>query len=118
MHSHKMEPNLCVPNPDFPGTIVNLDVLYQSNSLRYRIKRSGLHLSLWVQNRFLCITYRRCMTASATPYAKDFWNPILGYRDGCFVIVIPLMMIFLMECSTTPILMKSFLVFIRIIPIV
>src|SRR6218665_244457 len=26
MHSHKMEPNVCVPNPYFPGTIVILDV--------------------------------------------------------------------------------------------
>src|SRR6218665_2088081 len=40
------------------------------------------------------------MTASATPYAKDFLSPIVGYRDRCFVI--PFMMIFLMECSTTP----------------
>src|SRR6218665_2647897 len=81
------------------------------------MKCSVLHLGLGVHNRFLCITYRRCMTASATPYAKDLWSPILGYRDRCFVIVIPLMMTFLMECSTTPILIKGFLGFIRIISI-
>src|SRR6218665_2538470 len=97
-----MELNFCVPNPDFPGTISNFDVCYQSNNFRRRIKCSALHLGLGVHKRFLCITYRRCMTASATSYAKDFWSPILGYRDRCFVIVIPLMMIFLMECSTTP----------------
>src|SRR6218665_3649911 len=86
---------------------------YQRNGLCGRIKRSVLHLGLWVHKRFLCITYRRCMTASATPYAKDFLSPIFGYRDRCFVIVIPLMMIFLMECSTTPILVKGLVGFIR-----
>src|SRR6218665_73314 len=69
---------------------------YQRNGLCSRIKRSVLHLGLWVHKRFLSITYRRCMTASATPYAKDFLSPIFGYRDRCFVI--PFMMIFLMEC--------------------
>src|SRR6218665_1407000 len=91
---------------------------YQSNSFRHRIKCSVLHLGLWVHKRFLCITYRRCMTASATPYAKDFRSPIFGYRDRCFVIVIPLMMIFLMECSTTAIFKNGFFGFIRIISIV
>src|SRR6218665_3549813 len=91
---------------------------YQSNGFRCRIKYSVLHLGLWVHKRFLCITYRRCMTASATPYAKDFLSPIFGYRDRRFVIVISLMMIFLMECSTTPILVKGLLGFIRIISIV
>src|SRR6218665_2814157 len=91
---------------------------YQSNGLCCHIKRSVLRLGLWVHKRFLCITYRRCMTASATPYAKDFLNPIFGYRDLCFVIVISLMMIFLMECSTTPILVKGLVGFIRKISIV
>src|SRR6218665_3501151 len=80
---------------------------YQRNGLCCRIKRSVLRLGLWVHKRFLSITYRRCMTASATAYAKDFLSPIFGYRDRCFVIVIPFMMIFLMECSTTPILFKG-----------
>src|SRR6218665_2142604 len=53
------------------------------------------------------------MTASSTPYAKDLWCPILRYRDCCFLIVIPLMMKSLMGVSTTPILMKCFLGFIR-----
>src|SRR6218665_2405005 len=91
---------------------------YQNNCFWRRNICSVLHLGLWVHKRFLCITYRRCMTASETPYAKDFWSPILGYRDRCFVIVIPLMMIFLVECSTTAILMKEFFGFIRIISIV
>src|SRR6218665_3365431 len=91
---------------------------YQSHNFWYRIKCSGLQLSLSLRNRFLCITYRRCMTASATPYAKDFWSPILGYRDCCFMIVFPLTMIIVMECSTTQILMKGFIGFIRIIPII
>ena len=56
------------------------------------------------------------MTASATSYAKDFLSPIFGYRDSCFVI--PLMMISLMECSTTPILVKGLIGFIRKISIV
>src|SRR6218665_1208636 len=56
------------------------------------------------------------MTASATPYAKDFLSPIFGYRDRCFVI--PVLMIFLMECSTTPILVKGLIGFIRKISIV
>src|SRR6218665_3788551 len=77
---------------------------YQRNVLCCRIKRSVLSLGVWVNKRFLSITYRRCMTASATPYAQDFLSPIFGYRDRCFVI--PFMMIFLMECSTTPILVK------------
>src|SRR6218665_674077 len=58
------------------------------------------------------------MTASDTPYAKDLWCPILRYRDRCFLIFIPLMMTFLMGVSTTPILMKCFLGFIRVILIV
>src|SRR6218665_1106079 len=58
------------------------------------------------------------MTASATPYAKDLWCPILRYRDCCFLMVIPLMVILLMGVSTTPILMKGLLGFIRIIVIV
>src|SRR6218665_849522 len=91
---------------------------YQRNGLCCRIKRSVLRLGLWVHKPFLSITYRRCMTASATPYAKDFLSPISGYRDRCFVIVIPLMMIFLMECSTTPILVKGLVGFIRKISIV
>src|SRR6218665_810944 len=91
---------------------------YQRNGLCSRIKRSVLHLGLWVHKRFLSITYRRCMTASATPYAKDFLSPIFGYRDRCFMIVIPFMMIFLMECSTTPILVKGLVGFIRKISIV
>src|SRR6218665_964679 len=72
---------------------------------------------VWVcgcRNGFLA--YRRCMTASATPYAKDFLSPIFGYRDRCFVI--PFMMIFLMECSTTPIPVKGLVGFIRKISIV
>src|SRR6218665_3575779 len=101
----------------FPAQLQFWMFCYQSNCFRRRIKCSVLHLGLGVHKRFLCITYRRCMTASATPYAKDFWSPILGYRDRCFVIVISLMMIFLMECYTTPILMKGFLELIRIIPI-
>src|SRR6218665_690745 len=64
---------------------------YQRNGLCCRIKRSVLRLGLLVHKRFLSITYRRCMTASATPYAKDFLSPIFGYRDRCFVI--PFMMI-------------------------
>src|SRR6218665_1510215 len=99
----------------FPAQLQILVFCYQSNCFRRRIKCSVLHLGLGVHKRLLCITYRRCMTASATPYAMDFWSPILSYRDRCFVIVIPLMMIFLMECSTTPILMKGFLGFIQII---
>src|SRR6218665_1068747 len=91
---------------------------YQRNGLCGRIKRSVLHLGLWVYKRFLSITYRRCMTASATPFAKDFLSPIFGYRDRCFVIVIPFMIIFLMECSTTPILVKGLVGFIRKISIV
>src|SRR6218665_1070295 len=86
---------------------------YQRNGFCGRIKYSVLHLGLWVHKRFLCITYRHCMTASATPYAKDFLSPIFGYRDRCFVIVISIIMIFLMECSTTPILVKGLLGFIR-----
>src|SRR6218665_1346885 len=89
---------------------------YQRNGFCCCIKRSVLHLGLWVHKRFLCITYRRCMTASATPYAKDFLSPNFGYRDRCFVI--PFMMIFLMECSTTPILVKGPVGFIRKISIV
>src|SRR6218665_1260934 len=58
------------------------------------------------------------MTASATPYAKDSWCSILRYRDRCLLIVIPLMMIVLMGVSTTPILMKCFLGFIRVIFVV
>src|SRR6218665_99278 len=58
------------------------------------------------------------MTTSATPYAKDLLCPILRYRDRCFLIVIPLIMKFLMGVSTTPILMKCFLGFIRVILIV
>src|SRR6218665_2254426 len=58
------------------------------------------------------------MTASATPYAKDLWCPIFRYRGCCFLIVIPLVMIFLMGVSTTPILMKCFLSLIRVILIV
>src|SRR6218665_3181040 len=91
---------------------------YQRNCMRSRFKCSVLHLGLWVHKRFSCIAYRRCMTASATPYAKNFWSPIFGDWDPCFVIVIPLMMIFLVECSTTAILMKEFFGFIRIISIV
>src|SRR6218665_3831785 len=102
----------------FPAQLRILMFCYQSNKFRRRIKCSVLHLGLGVHKRFLCITYRRCMTASATPYAKDFWSPILDYRDCCFVTAIFLMMIFLMECSTTPILIKGFLRFIRIIPII
>src|SRR6218665_4011408 len=91
---------------------------YQRNGLCSYIKRSVLRLGLWVHKRFLSITYRRCMTASATPYAKDFRSPIFGYRDRCFVIVIPVIMIFLMECYTTPILVKGLVRFIRKISIV
>src|SRR6218665_2422191 len=86
---------------------------YQRNGFCCCIKRSVLHLGLWVHKRFLSITYRRCMTASATPYAKDFLSPNFGYRDRCFVI--PFMMIFLMECSTTPILVKGLVGFLKII---
>src|SRR6218665_3156845 len=100
-----MEPNFCEPNPDFLGSIVKLDVWLPTKWALLRIKRSVLRLGLWVHKRFLSITYRRCMTASATPYAKDFLSPIFGYRDRCFVI--PFMMIFLLECSTTPILVKG-----------
>src|SRR6218665_3203273 len=89
---------------------------YQRNGLCCHIKRGVLRMGLWVHKRFLSITYRRCMTASATPYAKNFLSPIFGYRDRCFVI--PFMMIFLMECSTTPILVKGPLGFIRKISIV
>src|SRR6218665_3703112 len=70
--------------PIFPAQLQFWMFCYQSNCFRRRIKCSVLHLCLGVHNRFLCITYRRCMTASATPYAKDFWSPILGYRDRCF----------------------------------
>src|SRR6218665_1390056 len=91
---------------------------YQRNRLCCRIKRSVLRLGLWVHIRFLCITYRRFMTASATPYAKDFLSPIFGCRDRCFVIVIPFMTIFLMECSTTPILVKGLVGFIPKISLV
>src|SRR6218665_977461 len=91
---------------------------YQRNGFCCGVKRSVLRLGLWVHKQFLSITCRRCMTASATPYAKDFLSPIFGYRDCCFVIVISLMMIFLMECSTTPILVKGLLRFIRKISIV
>src|SRR6218665_1919686 len=89
---------------------------YQRNGLCSYIKRSVLRLGLRVQKRFPSIAYRRCMTASATPYAKDFLSPIFGYRDRCFVI--PFMMIFLIECSTTPILVKGLVGFIRKISIV
>src|SRR6218665_3826590 len=58
------------------------------------------------------------MTASATPYAKDLWCPILRYRDCCFLLVISLMTILLMGVSATPILMKCLLGFIRVILIV
>src|SRR6218665_2478169 len=88
---------------------------YQRNRLCSNIKRSVLRLGLWVHKRFPSIAYRRCMTASATPYAKDFLSPIFGYRDRCFVIPF---MIFLMECSTTPILVKGLVGFIRTISIV
>src|SRR6218665_2214579 len=58
------------------------------------------------------------MTVLATPYAKDLWCPILRYRDCCFMMIIPLMMKFLMGVSTTPIPIKFFLGFIRVILIV
>src|SRR6218665_3642198 len=114
-----MEPKFCGPNPDFLGTTVNFDVLLPEKwVLRPHQTHCVLHLGLWVHKRFLCITYRRCMTASATPYAKDFLSPIFGYEDRCFVIVIPFMMIFLMECSTTPILVNGLVGFMQKISIV
>src|SRR6218665_89071 len=97
-----MEPNFCEPNPDLLGSTVQFMFGYQRNCFRCGVKRSVLRLGLWVHKRFFSITCRRCMTASATPYAKDFVSVIFGYRDRCFVI--PFMMISLMECSTTPFL--------------
>src|SRR6218665_1481335 len=55
------------------------------------------------------------MTASATPHAKDLWCPIFRYRDCCFLVGIPLVVIFLIGVSTTPILMKAPIGFIRVI---
>src|SRR6218665_1629815 len=100
-----MEPNFCEPNPDLLGSTVQFDVWLPKKLFCCGVKRSVLRLGLWVHKRFFSITCRRCMTASATPYAMDFLSPISGYRDCCFVI--PFMMIFLMECSTTPILVKG-----------
>src|SRR6218665_3636114 len=115
-HLHKMELIFVDQTLIFSAQLQIWVFCYQSKCFRRRFKCSVLHLGLWVHKRFLCITYRRCMTASATPYAKDFWSPITGYRDRCFVIVIPLMMIFL-EFYTAAILLKGFFGFIRIISI-
>src|SRR6218665_1999443 len=111
-----MEPNFCEPNPDFLGSTVNLGVWLPMKWALQLHQTQCFAFGLWVHKRFPSITYRRCMTASATPYAKDFLSPIFGYWDRCFVI--PFMMIFLMECSTTPILVKGLVGFIRKISIV
>src|SRR6218665_1528665 len=108
-----MEPNFCGPNPDFLGTTENLGVLLpeQRFSAPHQIQCFAFG-SVGAQ------TVSLHNIPTATPYAKDFWSPIFGYRDRCFVIVTSLMMIFLMECSTTPILVKDLLGFIRQISIV
>ena len=102
----------------FPAEFIIWVFCCQTNNFRNRIKYSGLYLSFLLQVRPSWTTWRRCMAASATPYAKDLWCPIFRYRDCCFLIVIPLVMIFLMGVSTTPILMKCFLSLIRVILIV
>src|SRR6218665_2348552 len=102
-----MEANFCGPNPDFLGTTENLGVLLpEQRFLAPHQIQCFAFGSVGAQTVSLH-NYRRGMTASATAYAMDFLSPIFGYRDRCFVIVIPFMMIFLMECSTTPILVKG-----------
>src|SRR6218665_1741768 len=113
-----MEPHFGVPNPDFLGTIANFGVLLPEqlflapHQMQCFAFRSGGAQTVSLHN--IPTLYDRL----GHTLCKGLLEPSFGYRDRCFVIVIPLMMIFQMECSTTAILMKGFFRFIRIISIV
>src|SRR6218665_528745 len=113
-----MEPNCCVPNPDFLGTTENLGVLLPEQLFlaphQMQCFAFGSVDAQPVSLHNISTLYDRL----GHTLCKGLLEPKFGYRDRCFVIVIPLMMIFLMECSTTAIIMKGFFGFIRIISIV
>src|SRR6218665_662696 len=113
-----MEPNFCGPNPDFLGTTVNFDVLLPKKwVLRPHQTQCFAFGSVGAQTVSLHnipTLYDRL----GHTLCNRLLSPIFGYRDRCFVIVITFMMIFLMECSTTPILVKGLIGFIRTISIV
>src|SRR6218665_2328965 len=113
-----MEPIFCGPNPDFLGTTENLGVLLpeQRFSAPHQIQcfAFGSVGAQTVSLHNIPTLYDRL----GHTLCKGLLEPNFGYRDRCFVIVIPFMMIFLMECSTTPILVKGLVGFIRKISIV
>src|SRR6218665_1071640 len=114
-----MEPNFCGPNPDFLGTTENFGVLLPEQRFlgphQIQCFAFGSVGAQTVSLHNIPTLYDRL----GHTLCKGLLEPnFCGYRDRCFVIVISLMMIFRMECSTTPILVKGLIGFIRKISIV